>query len=162
MGTQSLLEGVGTGRIERIVIGKVSAGVDLLESLRELAKREGIRAGVFLSGVGALEKAVFRNLRVMPENGIVEEHHRLYLRLEQPMEMVSMTGWVAVKEDGEPEIHAHFSASTVMGEGVVTLGGHLTAGVITSIKVVVMIGVIADTTFKAFFDPRINQMDVAF
>jgi predicted DNA-binding protein with PD1-like motif len=160
MGTQSLLEAVGNGRIERVVIGKMRAGVDLIESLKELAKQEGISAGVILSGVGALEKAVFRNLKVMPGTGVVEDHHRLYLRLEQPMELVSMTGWIAAKEDGEPEIHAHFSASTVMGEEVATLGGHLSAGVITSIKVVVIIGVIAETTLRARVDPRIHQTDV--
>ncbi len=86
--------------------------------------------------------------------------HRLYLELEQPMEIVSLTGWIATREHGEAEVHAHFSASTVIQDRVTTLGGHLTPGIITSIKVVIVIGVIEDTNIKAGLDPRINQIDV--
>jgi len=43
---------------------------------------------------------------------------------------------------------------------VVTLGGHLTPGTITSIKVVVVIGVIEESNIKASIDPRLNQTDV--
>jgi hypothetical protein len=63
------------------------------------------------------------------------------------------------KEDGQPEVQAHFSASTVMGDRVVSLGGHLTQGTITSIKVVVAIGVIEATNIKVALDPRINQVN---
>jgi predicted DNA-binding protein with PD1-like motif len=69
---------------------------------------------------------------------------------------------MATKEDGEIEIHAHFSASTVMGDKIVTMGGHLTPGTITSVKVVIVIGVIENSNIKAALDPRINQIDVKF
>jgi hypothetical protein len=49
-----------------------------------------------------------------------------------------------------------------MEDKIVTLGGHLTPGTITSVKVVIAIGVIEDTSIKAGLDPRINQMDVTF
>ena len=154
------LEGVGTGRIQRIVMGKLKMDVDLLKGIEELVRREKIHTGVILSAVGALKKATFRNLKVLPSDFKVHTHHRLYLDLEQPMEIVSLTGWIAPLEDGTPELHAHFSASTVMGDTVVTLGGHLTPGTITSIKVVVVIGVIEESNIKASIDPRLNQTDV--
>ena len=154
------LEGVGTGRIQRIVLGKLKVDVDLLKGIEELVRREKIHTGVILSAVGALKKATFRNLKVLPSDFKVHTHHRLYLDLEQPMEIVSLTGWIAPLEDGTPELHAHFSASTVMGDTVVTLGGHLTPGTITSIKVVVLIGVIEESNIKASIDPRLNQTDV--
>ena len=157
-----LLEGIGRGRVDRIVMGKLKMNVDLLEGIQELAKKEGIRTGVLLSGVGALRKATFRNLKILPPDLKVEKHHRLYLEMERPMEIVSLTGWMATKEDGGLEVHAHFSASTVMEDKVVTLGGHLIPGVITSIKVVVVIGVIEETNIRAGLDSRINQMDVEF
>jgi hypothetical protein len=47
-----------------------------------------------------------------------------------------------------------------MENQVVTLGGHLTPGIITSIKVVVVIGVIEESNIRAGLDPRINQIDV--
>jgi predicted DNA-binding protein with PD1-like motif len=157
-----LLEGIGKGRLDRIVMGKLGMEVDLLEGIKEMVKKGGIRTGVILSGVGALKKAVFRNLKRLPPDLKVDDRDRLYLEMEQPMEIVSLTGWIASKEDEEAEVHAHFSASTVVDDQVVTLGGHLINGIITSIKVVVVIGVIEETNIRAGLDPRINQWDVTF
>jgi len=157
-----LLEGIGKGRMDRIVMGKLRMDIDLLQGIEELVKVEGIRTGVILSGVGALKKATFRNLKVLPPDFKIEKHHRLYLELEQPMEIVSLTGWIATGEDGGAEVHAHFSASTVMEDRVVTLGGHLVPGTLTSIKVVIAIGVVEETNIGAGLDPRINQVDVKF
>lgn len=78
------------------------------------------------------------------------------------MEIVSLTGWIATGEEGGAEVHAHFSASTVMEDRVVTLGGHLVPGTLTSIKVVIAIGVVEETNIRAGLDPRINQIDVKF
>jgi len=156
----SLLEGIGRGQMNRIVMGKLGMDIDLLQGIEELVKREGVRTGVILSGIGALKKATFRNLKVLPPDFKIEKHHRLYLELEQPMEIVSLTGWMATREDGEVEVHAHFSASTVVEDKVVTLGGHLISGTLTSVKVVIVIGVIEETNIKAELDPRINQIDV--
>ncbi len=158
----TLLEGIGRGRMNRIVMGKLRMDVDLLEGIKELAKKEEVQTGVILSGVGALKKAIFRNLKILPIDLKVENHHRLYLKLEQPMEIVSLTGWLAAKEDGDIEVHAHLSASTVIQDQVITLGGHLTPGIITSIKVVVVIGVIEESNIRAGLDPRINQIDITF
>ncbi len=157
-----LLEGIGKGRIDRIVMGKLRMDIDLLRGIEELVKAEKVRTGVILSGVGALKKATFRNLKVLPPDFKVEKHHRLYLELEQPMEIVSLTGWIATDENGRAEVHAHFSASTVMKDRVVTLGGHLTPGTMTSIKVVIAIGVVEETNIGAGLDPRIDQIDVKF
>jgi len=156
----SLLEGIGRGQMNRIVMGKLGVDIDLLQGIEELVKREGVRTGVILSGIGALKKATFRNLKVLPPDFKIEKHHRLYRELEQPMEIVSLTGWMATREDGEVEVHAHFSASTVMEDRVVTLGGHLVSGTLTSIKVVIVMGVVEETNIKAGLDPRINQIDV--
>jgi predicted DNA-binding protein with PD1-like motif len=161
MSFSDLLEGIGRGRMDRVVVGKLKMDVDLLEGIQQLAKKEAIQAGVILSGIGALKKASFRNLKILPPDLKVEKHHRLYLELERPMEIVSLTGWIATKEDGNLEVHAHFSASTVLEDKVVTLGGHLISGAITSVKVVVVIGVIEETNIAAGLDPRINQMDVS-
>ena len=60
------------------------------------------------------------------------------------------------------EVHAHLSASTVVQDQVTTLGGHLTSGIITSVKVVVVLGVIEESNIRADLDPRIDQVDVKF
>jgi predicted DNA-binding protein with PD1-like motif len=158
----SLLEGTGRGRMNRIVMGKLKMDVDLLEGITELAKKERVQTGVILSAVGALKKAIFRNLKLLPPDLKIEKHHRLYLELEQPMEIVSLTGWIATRDDGEIEVHAHLSASTVAQDQVTTLGGHLTSGITTSVKVVVVIGVVEESNITAGLDPRTNQIDVRF
>ena len=156
------LERTASVQISRVVMGKMRIGVDSLEGIKELAKQERIRTGVILSGLGALKKAVFRNAKVMPPDYRMEDKYRIYLDLEQPMELVSLPGWIATKEDGEIEVHAHFSASLVMDDKIVTLGGHLTPGTLASIKVVIMVGVIEDGHIKAALDPKINQTEIFF
>jgi predicted DNA-binding protein with PD1-like motif len=156
----NLLEGIGRGQMNRIVMGKLGTDIDLLEGIKELAKREKVQTGIILSAVGALKKAIFRNLRILPPDLKIEKHHRLYFELEQPMEIVSLTGWMATNEDRDLEVHAHLSASTVIQDQIITLGGHLTSGIITSIKVVVVIGVIEESNIKVGLDPRINQTDI--
>jgi predicted DNA-binding protein with PD1-like motif len=156
----NLLEGIGRGQMNRIVMGKLGMDIDLLEGIKELAKREKVQTGIILSAVGALKKAIFRNLRILPPDLKIEKHHRLYFELEQPMEIVSLTGWMATNEDRDLEVHAHLSASTVIQDQIITLGGHLTSGIITSVKVVVVIGVIEESNIKVGLDPRINQTDI--
>ena len=158
----NLLEGIGTGQLERVVVGKLGVNIDLLEAVRELVKEQGIRTGVILAAVGALSKAVFRNLKTVPADYKLDDRHRLYLELEQPLEIVALSGWVATKEDGVTEVHLHFSASTVIKDQIVTLAGHLTPGTLTSVKVVVVIGVLSDSTMKASTDPRTGQIEVDF
>ena len=156
------LERTASVQISRVVMGKLRIGVDLLEGIKELAKREGIRTGVILSGLGALKKAVFRNAKFMPPDYKMEDKYRIFLDLEQPMELVSLPGWIATKDNGDIEVHAHFSASLVIDDKVVTLGGHLVPGTITSIKVVIVIGVIEGSRIKAAVDPSINQTEIYF
>ena len=163
MSTNSaLLERTGSYQISRVVIGKLKIGVDLLEGIKEIAWQEGVRTGIILSGLGALGKGVFRNAKVMPPDYKMKDEYRIFLDLEKPMELVSLPGWIATKENGELEVHAHFTASFVMDDKVVTLGGHLVPGTMTSIKCVIMIGVIEDHRVKAAVDPNVNQTEIFF
>jgi len=138
---KGLLRATSRSEMVGVVHLRIKEGVDLLGAIKEGALREGVRAAVFLSGIGALRKAVFRNLKEFPQSFPVNPSNRLYYEMACPMELVSLTGWIGTMGD-EIEVHAHFSASTVMGDKVVTLGGHLTEGTITSVKVVVSLGVL--------------------
>jgi predicted DNA-binding protein with PD1-like motif len=116
----SLLESIGSQNIERLVQFRAKPDADLLIAIEEALELEGIRAGVIVSGLGALKKAVFRNLKWFPKNYPVTPSDRLYLEVEKPMELVSLMGWIAPQKGGGVEIHAHFSASTVENENIVT------------------------------------------
>jgi predicted DNA-binding protein with PD1-like motif len=154
------IECIGSSPVLRVVQFRTKPGSDLLQAIAEALKAEGVRSGIFVSGLGALRKAVFRNLRVFPEKFPVTPQDRLYLEITTPMELVSLTGWAAPRADGETEIHAHFAASTVQGETVVTLGGHLTEGTVCGIKVVVALLVVAADHAQAAMDPHSKALDL--
>ena len=40
---ESLLEGVGSGFVKRIVVARLKVGIDLLERLHEVVRRESIQ-----------------------------------------------------------------------------------------------------------------------
>ena len=138
--------------INSVVIGKLKIGVDLRERIVEMAKKEGVKSGVFLSGLGALEKAVFQNAKMIPPDYKMDDKHRSYVEINHPLTLLSLSGWIATKKDGEIEVHPHFTASTVIDGKIVTLGGHLTKGTITSISCVMIIGLIDDPKIFAAKD----------
>lgn len=142
MDQSTLVEGIGSGTLKRIVVAKIPIGVDFLEAIQEVVKREKIQRGIILMGIGALQKAIFRNMKVLSKEFPVSDKDRLYFEVNRPLEIVSLTGYIVPKRDGQPHIHAHFSASTVIGESITTYGGHLDKGAITYVKVAVAIGVL--------------------
>ena len=154
------IEGIGSQNIERLVQFRAKPDVDLLKAIEEAVDAEGVRAGVIVSGLGALKKALFRNLKVFPKSYPVTPKDRLYLEVTAPMELVSLAGWIAPKTGGGVEVHAHFSASTIENDTVVTLGGHLTEGTICGIKVVVAILVLAEGGVYADTDGNTKSFDI--
>jgi predicted DNA-binding protein with PD1-like motif len=158
----NLFESIGSQNIERLVQFRAKPNVDLLTAIEQAIELEGIRAGVIVSGLGALKKAVFRNLKWFPKSYPVKPADRLYLEVERPMELVSLMGWIAPKKGAGVEIHTHFSASTVENDNIVTLGGHLTQGTICGIKVVIAILVLSDARIYAGEDPETQTFDIYF
>ena len=95
-----LLESIGSQAFERVVQFRVKPEADLLAAIEEAVQAEGIRSGVIVSGLGALKRAIFRNLKWFPESYPVKPEDRLYLEVEKPMELVSLGGWIAPKTAG--------------------------------------------------------------
>ncbi|MDH7499350.1 MAG: DNA-binding protein [candidate division NC10 bacterium] len=150
---ESLLESVGRGKAEAIVVAKIKVGVSLLKALEEVARRQKIQAGIILSGVGALRCATFRNLKEFPQEFPVQPKNRLYFRREQPLEILSLSGHISRNAQGEPEVHAHFSASAVEGDRIVAFGGHLTEDALTFVKVVVAVAVLSEINMVTEVEP---------
>ena len=105
------LSQIGSQAVQRMVQFRARPDAPLLAAIEEAVRAESIGAGVIVSGLGALKKAVFRNLKHFPPRFPITPDDRLYLEVAKPMELVSLTGWIAPREDGAPEIHAHFAAS---------------------------------------------------
>lgn len=158
----SCLNGVGHGQIGRVVAGKLKVGTDLLEGIEQLVKKEKIKTGVILAGIGALAAAKFRNAKSIPKDLKMSNDNRLFVDINSPLELVSLSGWIATTRAGETNIHAHFMTTTVIDDKIVGLGGHLVKGTISSIKMVVIIGVIEKGNIGAALDPQLNQVDLDF
>lgn len=144
MQVHGLLEGVGRGSLGPLVMARIPMGVDLLEAMEALVEKEGIQKALILMGIGALKRAVFRNLKLFPEAYPITARDRLYYEVDGPLEITSLTGYVVTKRDGSPLVHAHFSASTVKEEKVVVYGGHLGPGSVTFVKVAVALATLPD------------------
>jgi predicted DNA-binding protein with PD1-like motif len=140
----ALIEGIAKGTLGAIVMARIPIGVDLHAAIVEVAARADIRKGLILSGIGALQRAVFRNLKVFPQEYPVEPKDRIYLEVEGPLEILSLNGYIVPRRDGKTHVHAHFSASAVKGESVVVYGGHLDTGTITHVKAAVTLCPLTD------------------
>ncbi len=140
MDQNSLVEGISSGSFKRIILARIPIGADLLDAIYDVVRREKIARGIILMGIGALMKAVFRNLKVFPQEYPVTPKDRVYFEVAKPLEILSVSGYIVPRVNGDPHVHAHFSASTVLGETIATYGGHLDKGTITHVKAAVAIG----------------------
>ena len=109
----------------RSIFARLDYGADIVESIARLAEEMAIETGVF-SAIGALQKA---------EIGYYDQETHEYRgkTIDRPMELVSCSGNVSIRED-KPFVHAH--ASLADREGNMT-GGHLQNGVVFAAEVYV-------------------------
>jgi predicted DNA-binding protein with PD1-like motif len=118
---------VRSGQPGRVVVARVKPGSDLLSSLQKIAAEEGITSGVIVSGVGLLKQARLRNCKSLPEEYPITDTNRTFLSFERPLEILSISGNVTLAE-GEPLVHAHLTLSSVKGDEITIIGGHLIEG----------------------------------
>jgi predicted DNA-binding protein with PD1-like motif len=106
-----LLHGNGGSRSFALVFDK---GDEAMSKLLEFAQAEGIDAASF-TGIGAFSDVV---------RGFFDREEMDYLRIPLPeqLEVLSLVGDVALKEDGEPQVHAHVVVARADGTAH---GGHL-------------------------------------
>ncbi len=103
---------------EKRIMGRLSHGVDLLEELTGICRRERITLGR-VEALGALQKA-----RVGYYNQESREYE--FLTFDHHLEILNLIGNVSLK-DGESIVHAHITLANSKGEAY---GGHLASGTI--------------------------------
>ncbi len=101
---------------EKIYMGRLPQGSDVLVSLGEIAKKNGIKSGQ-IQLIGAVQCAVV---------GYYDQDNMVYktLRLEGHYEVLCLTGNISLKDE-EPFIHAHVVLGDAKG---ICYGGHLMEG----------------------------------
>ncbi len=113
----------------KIHIFRLTPGKDLRESIEEYAKKHNIKAGVILTCVGSLQKAVVR----MADENITKEYNEKF-------EIVSLVGTLSTTD-----CHLHISIADKNGN---VYGGHLKRGSIVYTTAEIAIGEVEKTTFS--------------
>ena len=103
-------------QIKRTIIGQLTLGSDLLDSLTEFVQKEEIRLGR-IQGIGATTHA---NVAYYDQNTKTYNP----LEFDGGMEILSLTGNVSMR-DGKPFVHAHILLGDAQGK---VFGGHLLKG----------------------------------
>jgi len=111
------------GNVERVIIGRLSRGQDVLRELTEIVRRNGVKSGAVML-IGSLDRV--RVGFFNEETGTYD-----YREAEGFYELVSGLGNVSWK-DSEPVVHIHIAASSHDGD---YLMGHLLEGNIASLTV---------------------------
>jgi predicted DNA-binding protein with PD1-like motif len=120
-----------SGIQKRVIVARIKRGNDLLQSINNIVLDEGIKAGVILSAVGALNRASLRNVKSFPNELPITDVNRKYKVIEKPCEILSLSGNIGEIEDN-PGVHAHISLSFVQKNEVKSIGEHLVEGCVVS------------------------------
>ncbi len=102
----------------KVILEGLPHGTDLLETITDLARREGIKIGT-VAAIGAVKRA-----RIGYYDQVAQEYRER--DIEGPMEISSCLGNISLK-DGEIFVHAHITLADSEGR---VAGGHLCVGTI--------------------------------
>ena len=122
---------------------RLRRGDDLLLSIKDIAQKKNIRAGVVLSAVGCLSRG-----RVRDASGVTIRD------IEDHCEIVSLNGTVS-----EQRCHLHIALSK---ENLSTVGGHLTTGCIINTTCELVIAELPGVTFGVEEDPETGYDELIF
>ena len=121
----------------RQITFRLKSGQKLKEEIERAASEHGVRAGVLLSIVGALDRAVLRMAGAEPNRQNIKT-------FEGPFEIVAGTGTISVAG-----CHLHISVADKKGT---VIGGHLKDGCIVAITSEIVRGVFDDVEYKRSYD----------
>ena len=122
---------------------RLRRGDDLLLSIKDIAQKKNVRAGVVLSAVGCISCG-----RVRDASGVTIRD------IEDHCEIVSLNGTVSAQR-----CHLHIALSK---EDLSTIGGHLTAGCIINTTCELVIAELPGVTFGVEEDPETGYDELIF
>jgi predicted DNA-binding protein with PD1-like motif len=113
-----------TTKAQRVLVSRLEPGEDLIDAITFVVKENGIKAAQFF-GIGAISKA-----RLGFFDMVTGEY--LSYDIDKNLEVVSLTGNVALSENGSVVVHAHMVASDREGN---CFGGHVMQGCEVSVTI---------------------------
>ena len=105
-------------QLQRIFVGKLKYGSDLLEELTSVCEHNDIHIGR-VEAIGAVKKA-----RLCFYNQ--QERKYDFFEIEENLEITALLGNISMR-DGKPMVHAHITLSGAQGRAY---GGHLAPGTV--------------------------------
>ncbi|MGB9134852.1 MAG: PPC domain-containing DNA-binding protein [Candidatus Bathyarchaeia archaeon] len=130
-------------KTEKVVFARFFEGEDLIETVAETAKQNDVDSGFFFL-IGTLKSAVL---------GYYENGKYLPVEKAGPLEIVSCTGNVSTKEEGELVVHGHV---VVSDRDAKAFGGHVLPGCLVDATVELVLVKIEDGILRREFDARRN------
>ena len=112
---------------------RLTPGQDLRAALEAAVQAQNCRAAFVLSGIGSLSTAGIRLAGAAQPT-----------RLTESMEILTLSGAVAVADDGKTSSHMHMAISTATGQ---VLGGHVAPGCIVLTTAEVLLALLPDWQF---------------
>jgi len=119
-----------SSEFKRIEIVRMRSGTDLLEGLNEAVKKNNIKNGVILAGIGSVTDYHFH---VVSDKNLPPAEE--FQKASVPMDLIAVQGYILNKR-----IHAHI---TLSDENSV-IGGHLEPGTKALTFFIITIGVLHD------------------
>lgn len=153
---------MASGRIGRIVAMRLAPGCDILKSIEEVAREEGITSGIILGGAASLTRATLRNVRGYnsPEVFPITDQFRIFTSLEGPLELVSISGTIGTKDDGQIAVHCHVAVSFGCPESI-AYGGHLVPGAIVYSTGELLLAEVEGMDFRRPFNKETKTHELA-
>lgn len=141
------------GSLSRVIAMRLAPGCDIMKSIAQVANQHGIKSGAILSGAASLRKTVLRNPRSYPESFPITDKVRVFTDIDGPLELLSLSGNISTKDDGEMVVHAHAAVSSGKPDGV-AYGGHLVEGSIVYSTAEIILAEVEGCEFKRVMDPE--------
>lgn len=151
---------MGTGKLGKVIVLRLAPGNDILKTIKEVAEKENITAGVVLSGAASLTQSTLRNVRLFPKKFPITDRERIYVEKDEPLELLNLSGNIS-RNNGEVHVHCHFSVSSGLDDGV-AFGGHLVDGCIVFSTGEVVIAEITGVSMQRKPDPETKAPELYF
>ena len=112
---------------------RLTPGQDLYAALKAAVQAQNCHTAFVLLGIGSLSTAGIRLAGAAQPT-----------RLTESMEILTLSGTVAVADDGKTGSHMHIAISTVTGQ---VMGGHVSPGCIVLTTAEVLLALLPDWQF---------------
>jgi predicted DNA-binding protein with PD1-like motif len=108
---------------DRVIVGRLLPGADLIQGLEAVCDRHGVRFAAVAFAYGSLSSAGFKTLQIPAEGG--DRPILTLTRVDRRVEFLGGQGLICRDDDGGRATHLHGCVSDETGQ---VLGGHFERG----------------------------------